>query len=214
MILLTSAKMPDGLDKDTLANAVWLMFPNPRNQKYFNEIRCRTNVQAACESLFALAMLYDKITELPCASIDTSDLIFSRSEVGKPYFENSEIKFNVSHSKGYVACAVSMGEELGVDIEASEISPERAEKLAKRYFGTLDQQDIASSPEVFARKWTEKEAKAKFFGKSIGNILSTDKKSCDNQVFDEIIIHRFRFDNIPISLCTKRQFSTITFTIQ
>ena len=34
MILLTSAKMPDGLDKHTLASAVGLMFPKEENREY------------------------------------------------------------------------------------------------------------------------------------------------------------------------------------
>ena len=213
MILLTAAKMPEGLDKSILAKAVGLMFSNPLNEGYLREIRERENESSACESLFALALLYEQICSLP-RPIDTSELIFERGECGKPYFRDSDVKFNISHSKGCVACASSVGEELGVDIEAAEISAERAERLAKRYFGEEEQREIEKAPESFARRWTEKEAKAKFFGQSIGNILSDDKKSGFASRSDDIRYHRFAFGKIPITLCTKRDYPTIIFTVQ
>ena len=214
MILLTASKIPQGLDKDTLAEAVRLMFPNPENREYIDEIQSRANRDSACESLFALAMLYDGIVELPTEGADPSELVFARSKMGKPYFKASKIKFNVSHSKGYVAVALSLGEELGVDIEASEIPPERARRLAERYFSRDEIKIVEGSPKKFAQMWTEKEAKAKFLGESIGNILSIDKKSANPEEFCDISLHRFKIGEIPISLCTKRHFSTIKFTIQ
>lgn len=213
MILLTAAKMPDGLDKSILADAVGLMFSNPENKEYFEKIRKRDSESSACESLFALALLYEQICNLPCP-VDASTLVFEQGECGKPYFKDSDVKFNVSHSKSYVACAVSLGEELGIDMEAAEVSRERAEKLAKRYFCEEEQNEVLKNHEIFARKWTEKESRAKFFGESIGNILYNDKIRAKNSFFDQIVLHKFSFDNIPITLCTKRDFSTIIFTVQ
>ena len=212
MILLTAEKMPDGLDKKILAQAVGLMFSNFENKDFIADIQSREN-GSACESLFAYALLYEQIRELPC-HIDTSELVFQRNECGKPYFKGSDVKFNISHSKGYVACAVSVGEELGLDIEAAEISRERAEKMAKRYFGESEMTEILHSPKILARKWTEKEAKAKFFGKSVGNILSNDKSARVTERNNSICLHRFSFKGTPITLCTKRDFSTIIFKIQ
>lgn len=213
MILLTCAKMPDGLDKNTLAAAVGYMFSDPKNNNYIEEIRARANDISASESLFALALLYEQIKELPC-KVDTSRLIFARNENGKPYFRDSDVRFNLSHSKGYVACAVSIGKELGVDIEATKFPSERIEKLAKRYFCESEQKEIESSPQAFARKWTEKEAKAKFFGESVANILLKDKNLSNFDDFYKIRLHRYSIGKIPISLCTKGDFSTIVFTVQ
>ena len=167
MILLTAAKMPSELDKNTLSCAVRSMFSNPLNESYINEISSRANESSAVESLFALALLYDLILSLPCHNTHPSSLVLARAEGGKPYFKDSEIKFNVSHSKGYVACAVSFGEELGVDIEASDVSHERAKKLAKRYFNEAEAERSKISPKIFKRYWSEKEAKAKFLGISL-----------------------------------------------
>ena len=214
MILLTCARMPDLLDKNTLAIAVGLLFPAPENQSYIEEIRNRKDDFSACESLFALALLYEQLRELPCPPIDPSSLIFARNEFGKPDFQDSDVKFNISHSKGYVACAVSVGEELGVDVEASDIPPERACKLAERYFCKSDSITVKKAPHIFSQIWSEKEARAKFFGNSIGNILSSDKNSNCNEAIEDIVLHRFKFGKIPVTLCTKRDYSTIIYTVQ
>ena len=39
-----------------------------------------------------------------------------KTTYGKPYFKNSEIFFNYSHSKNYIACVISYY-EVGIDIE-------------------------------------------------------------------------------------------------
>lgn len=212
MILLTSAKMPDGLDKHTLASAVGLMFSNENNREYIEKIENRADTPAS-ESLFALALLYEQILSLPC-HVDTSSLVFEKNAMGKPYFKGSDVKFNISHSQGYVACAVSLGEELGVDIEASDISAERAIKLAQRYFCEDDFSAVYAAPEKFARIWSEKEAKAKFFGDSLTNLLEKEKKIYENPDLNEITLHKFSCGGIPVTLCTKRTFSTICYSVQ
>ena len=212
MILLTSAKMPDGLDKHTLMSAVGLMFSKDENREYLAKIEDRADLPA-CESLFALALLYEQILSLPCR-VDTSSLVFERNAMGKPYFKGSDVKFNISHSHGYVACAVSIGEELGVDIEASDISEERATRLAQRYFSESDLGAVLQSPEKFARIWSEKEAKAKLFGDSLTNLLEKEKNIDENPALREIRLHRFSYGEIPVTLCTKRTFSTICYHAQ
>lgn len=49
--------------------------------------------------------------------MDAQKLTVCYSKCGKPYFENSKIHFNLSHSGEWVVCA--MGDsEMGVDVEA------------------------------------------------------------------------------------------------
>ena len=213
MILLTSSRMPDGLSKSILADTVSLLFPHPDNKDYIENIRERKNDRAAYESLFALALLYEQLLSLPCR-IDTSNLIFERSELGKPYFKDSRVKFNISHSKGYIAVASSIDEEIGVDIEASELPYDRALKMAERYFSISEIKEVKNHPESFARIWSRKEAKAKFSGESVGNILSAEQNQEISNEISEIYAHSFSIGKIPITLCTKREFSTIIFTIQ
>ena len=212
MILLTSARLPDSLSRMALSQAARMLFPHEGNREYFDSIDKRADLPAV-ESLFALTLLYDQIRMLP-SDIDTAKLVLARSEMGKPYFEDSPVKFNVSHSKGYVAVAVSLGEELGVDVEASALPRERAAKMAERYFSVEEQKEVLNNEKSFARLWSEKEAKAKFFGESIGNLLSNEKILDFSKDFESLRLHRFSIDNHPITLCTKRDFSTIIFTVQ
>ena len=213
MILLTASRIPDGLSKSILADTVSLLFPHPDNKDYIENIRERKNDRAACESLFALALLYEQLLSLPCR-IDPSALIFDRSELGKPYFKDSRVKFNISHSKGYIAVASSIDEEVGVDVEASELPYDRAIKMAERYFSISEIKEVKNHPESFARIWSRKEAKAKFLGESVGNILSAEQNQEYSSKISEIYAHSFSIGKIPITLCTKREFSTIIFTIQ
>ena len=214
MILLTCASLPDGISKETLLSVVSMLFSHKGNFEYLNRIANSTNLASANESLFALSLLYELICQLP-RPVDTSSLIFGRSDGGKPYFRNSDIHFNVSHSHGYVACTVSDEGEVGIDIEASIVSPERAQKIADRYFNERERELVRCFPESFARIWCNKEAKAKFFGLGLGKHLENEKKSIyDTDFFaknGKISIHSFYYDKIPISLCTKGKFGTITF---
>ena len=212
MILLTSARLPDSLSRTALSQAARMLFPHEGNREYFDSIDKRADLPAV-ESLFALTLLYDQIRMLP-SDIDTAKLVLARSEMGKPYFADSPVKFNVSHSKGYIAVAVSLGEELGVDVEASALPRERAVKMAERYFSVEEHKEVLNNEKSFARLWSEKEAKAKFLGKSIGNLLSSEKISDFSEDFESLRLHRFSIDNHPITLCTKRDFSTIIFTVQ
>ena len=214
MILLTAAKIPEGLDKSTLALLVGALFPASENQEYVNAIESRADEGAATESLFALSLVYEQIKSLPFIDTDPQSLVLARNENGKPYFINSKIKFNISHSKGYVTCATAFDEEVGVDIEAADLTVERAEKLAKRFFNEADATAIKKSPKSFQKLWSVKEAKAKFLGKSVGNVLSQDKLNTNPEEFCDIIAHNFSYDEIPITLCTKRDYSTIIFTAQ
>lgn len=212
MILLTGAKIPNGLDKQILGETVRLLFPHEKNREYIGNIEKRADLPAI-ESLFALALLYELIRSLE-ARIDTAELIFARSEMGKPYFEGSPVKFNISHSKGYVAVAVSLGEELGVDVEATDLPPERAIKLAERYFAREDLVAVSRDASRFAKIWSEKEAQAKFFGESVGNLFSCEKKEDFFANPRDVRLHRFAIDGHPVTLCTKRDFSTIVYTVQ
>lgn len=215
MILLSCAKLPDGIRKKDIAELVRAKLPNKANDEYIGALEQKNNELSACESLFALNLLCDMIPQLP-QKTDTSALILARGEYGKPYFWSSTLKFNLSHSQGYVACAVSDSDEIGIDIEAALPTEDRAKKLAKRFFEDTDKKAVEEDPTVFTRLWSEKEAKAKFFGISLAEFLEHKKKVATNeqkaQENQNTSLHRFSFCNIPVTLCTKRDFSTIIFT--
>ena len=74
---------------------------------------------------------------------------------GKPFFKDSNIFFNYSHSKNYVACAIS-NYELGIDIE--EIDRNISDNVAKKYLN--NEKDNLKRIET----WVKKEAYSKLKG--------------------------------------------------
>ena len=213
MIVLLSSKLPECISQDEMLTSLSTLFPAKGNNIYFKSKTSEKNDEGSRESLYALIILSKALPLLP-TKVDMSRLIFKRDKGGKPYFDHSNIKFNVSHSKGYVACCVSDECDVGIDIEASYITPEKARKLAKRFFTSEEAAKIEQCPESFARIWSEKEAEAKFTGKDLC-ILLNEQKSDQAQPKSEaeICFHRFKTNNIPITVCTPSHFSTILFKI-
>lgn len=81
----------------------------------------------------------------------------AREEGGKPYFPAyPEICFNLSHSRGAVACALH-DKPVGIDVEKIRPAPRR---LA-----------AGMEDEAFFRLWTAREATVKRMGQGVGKLL-------------------------------------------
>ena len=214
MTVVLCSAVPQGMSAHDAERELKKRFPANENESYFAGIINSKNEEGIKESLYALLILSQAIDTLTCRA-DRARLIFKRSSEGKPHFEGTDIYFNISHSKGYVACAVSDSGDVGIDIEASEIQKDKALKLADRYFSRSDIKKIKEYPESFARVWSEKEAQAKFLGVGLADFLKNERENCQNGEKRgqdrKIALHRFSYGSIPISLCTKRDFSTIIF---
>lgn len=87
------------------------------------------------------------------------------AENGKPYIPNAPF-FNLSHSGDFVIIAVSE-KPVGIDIQ-EPVAPERAQKIARRFF-TLEEQELTAR---FTELWTRKEAYIKFTGIGLSAMLS------------------------------------------
>jgi 4'-phosphopantetheinyl transferase len=95
------------------------------------------------------------------------------NEWGKPEIDapGNSLRFNLTHTNGLVACAVTMIDDLGIDAEA----PGRVTdclKLASRYFAPSEAAYISALTEAdrqsaFLRLWTLKEAFIKAVGKGL-----------------------------------------------
>lgn len=77
------------------------------------------------------------------------------SKTGKPYFKNSNMFFNYSHSKNYIACAVS-NYEVGIDIE--EKNRKISDAVAFKYLDNVKANDKR------IETWVKKEAYSKLKG--------------------------------------------------
>jgi 4'-phosphopantetheinyl transferase len=100
------------------------------------------------------------------------DVEFTVGPAGKPALRhNSQLRFNLSHSEGLVLYALSLGRELGVDVE-NQIKESTNREIVERYFSAEEQADfLAIDPALqeaaFYLGWTRKEAYLKARGEGL-----------------------------------------------
>lgn len=102
-------------------------------------------------------------------SMEEIEAELEKGEHGKPYFRHfPQIHFNISHSQGIAACAIS-DYEVGIDVE--KIAPLRASVarriLAEKELEFLQTFDKAGQEEMFCRFWTLKESYLKLDGSGL-----------------------------------------------
>ncbi|HZP17425.1 MAG TPA: 4'-phosphopantetheinyl transferase superfamily protein [Terriglobales bacterium] len=137
---------------------------------------------------FARAMLRNVLASY--LGTDGKSVRFTYSERGKPAlaepWTGSELRFNLSHTRGAVLLAVCAGREIGVDVEYVREDFE-IEDIAGSFFSAGEREalmKIASGrprAEAFFRCWTRKEA----WIKARGDGLSFPLKSFDVSIAAE-----------------------------
>lgn len=147
---------------------------------YADEILGETNGinKKSAESTAGRRLLDILLKENEIAAI-SEDIRIDAS--GRPYLEAGGIDFNITHSKGFVACALSLGEgRVGIDAEPStrELPPERQKALATRFFSEDEQNALISGKKSFPKLWTEREAYLKMtgegFSRGIGRAIPSE----------------------------------------
>jgi 4'-phosphopantetheinyl transferase len=110
-----------------------------------------------------------------------AELEFGYRPRGKPflahYGETAGLKFNLSHSHGLALYGITVGREIGVDVERVRPSPDY-EKIAARFFSAAETAALLDLPgelraESFFRCWTRKEAYIKARGEGLAVSLSS-----------------------------------------
>ena len=165
-MILLAYKRAD-MARAELEMAVRRAFSSDENGDYIDGIVAKKNDLSASESLTALLLLANMTLKL---GYDIGNLILRRSENGKPYFEGNMLDFSISHSRGIVAVALSDSGSVGIDVEASEMSNEKAKKLAERYFGNKTE----PSAEEFMRQWVRREAYVKLLGSTLSECIGKE----------------------------------------
>jgi 4'-phosphopantetheinyl transferase len=106
--------------------------------------------------------------------IEANDLVFSYHEGGKPRLaglQGEHLEFNLSHSGGFVVCAIARQRALGVDIE--QIRPDVSyEDIVQAHFSAREIEGLARLPPearryAFFAAWTKKEAYVKALGEGL-----------------------------------------------
>jgi len=122
---------------------------------------------------------------------DPNDLSIKYTLTGKPILPDFELQFNVSHSKDFLLCGISLTKRIGIDIQ--EIYPiSSLDRIINNFFSPTEIQYLRSLPsrelyqEKFFAIWTAKEAYLKAIGEGIQgsyNQLSTIPDSNDSKIF-------------------------------
>lgn len=107
------------------------------------------------------------------SGLDPSVFSKVRTKGGKPFFPNApHIKFSISHSGDYWACAFGSS-EVGLDIQ--EHKKCRYRDISKRFFNPAEAEYLETrgyAPEEFFRIWAAKESYVKFTGKGLSQGLA------------------------------------------
>lgn len=102
------------------------------------------------------------------------NIFFAYSPYGKPYLAQDptlELHFNLSHSEGLALIALTLGRNVGVDIE--RLTPSlRDDTVPEQFFHPREVALLRSLPqsdqaEAFLRFWVHKEAYIKALGKGL-----------------------------------------------
>ena len=108
------------------------------------------------------------------AAVAPGDWAFVANVHGRPELLDRpsgvpDLRFNISHTEGLIACAVTIGREVGVDVE--HVGRRLTHDVPARFFAPREVADLNAVPEperhkVFFDYWTLKEAyiKARGFG--------------------------------------------------
>lgn len=118
--------------------------------------------------------------------VEKQDIVFERTEKGKPYAVGLNIGFSISHSEDMVVCAVS-GQDIGADIEKIRPLNMRITRAACNEsdleylfgIGARNTETVEHDRGILARFfriWTAKEAYFKYIGSGIDDLKAVSYK--------------------------------------
>jgi len=96
---------------------------------------------------------------------------------GKPSLKNSNIEFNMSHSRNMVCYVIAFNNKIGVDIEFYNTTIDIMEMLelvfTKKEIELIKSLDIDEQYKTFYKSWTKKEALIKAVGRGLSYPINT-----------------------------------------
>lgn len=138
-------------------------FYDPQCAGYFEQILSKRK-EAFCDSASAF-MLLDSL--LQKNGIDRYKTAILLDDNGRPYIDDSELDFSVSHSEGCAICVLAMGEgaAVGCDVQrARQYSEEKLAELAQAFMTADELSEFGKAADrsaFFFTKWTRREAYVK-----------------------------------------------------
>ena len=148
-----------------------------------------------------------------------SDWRFYKGEKGKPEIINPPLplRFNISHTKDLIICAVTLTNDIGCDVENTTRSNDVL-SIASRYFSPSETQALFSLPKEQQRQrffdyWTLKESYIKAWGLGLAiplrdfnfNIARYNNKHPSSHLNDSVINQEMKINsNISLTFAEHR----------
>jgi 4'-phosphopantetheinyl transferase len=160
---------PDGVREPALLERCLALLGPDERERYQRLQRERSRRE------FLVAHALARVTLSRYAPVEPEAWSFSSGEHGRPEIggpsQTRRLRFNLSHTRGMVACAVIRELDIGVDVE-SATRQVRHRELAERFFAEGEVralQDLAPEKQAgrFLELWTLKEAYLKAGGRGI-----------------------------------------------
>lgn len=120
----------------------------------------------------------------------------SKSINGKPYIDNSNIFYNISHKNKMVGLIIS-DSEVGLDIEYIDTENIKRKSTLKYFFTEKERKSITTNEELLTL-WTKKESYIKLNGGMLRDAIGLDINNI-NVMFDT-----FKLDNYIITICKSK----------
>ena len=138
------------------------------------------------KELLEIALKEEKITSYK----------ISESINGKPYIDNSNIFYNISHKNKMVGLIIS-DSEVGLDIEYVDTENIKRKSTLKYFFTEKERESITNNEELLTL-WTKKESYIKLNGGMLRDAIGLDINN-SNVIYDT-----FKLDNYIITICKSK----------
>ena len=120
----------------------------------------------------------------------------SESINGKPYIDNSNIIYNISHKNKMVGLIIS-DSEIGLDIEYVDTENIKRKSTLKYFFTEKERESITNNEELLTL-WTKKESYIKLNGGMLRDAIGLDINNIN------VIYDTFKLDNYIITICKSK----------
>lgn len=120
----------------------------------------------------------------------------SKSINGKPYIDNSNIFYNISHKNKMVGLIIS-NSEVGLDIEYIDTENIKRESTLKYFFTEKERESITTNEDLLTL-WTKKESYIKLNGGMLRDTIGLDINNTN------VIYDTFKLDNYIITICKSK----------
>ena len=138
------------------------------------------------KELLEIALKEEKITSYK----------ISESINGKPYIDNSNIFYNISHKNKMVGLIIS-DSEVGLDIEYVDTENIKRKSTLKYFFTEKERESITNNEELLTL-WTKKESYIKLNGGMLRDAIGLDINNIN------VIYDTFKLDNYIITICMSK----------